>query len=253
MKILGIIPARYASSRFPAKALANLGGKSVIERVYKQAAKTQVIRKLMVATDHREIYDHVTGFGGNVMLTSTEHRSGTDRCVEVVRKLEEKFDYVINIQGDEPFVSPESIDTLADLLDRQTQIATLIKPIESADTLFDPNVVKVVKNTLNEAIYFSRSTIPFLRGKKQEDWLGEHPFYKHLGIYGYRTDILLQIAGLSVSLLEKAESLEQLRWLENGFTIKVAETHLESLGIDTPEDLEKAKDYIKKEIKGQIP
>ena len=246
MKILGIIPARYASSRFPAKALAVLGGKSVIQRVYKQASGTHTIRKLIVATDHIDIYDHVMGFGGNVMLTSSDHRSGTDRCVEVVQKVEEEFDYVINIQGDEPFVSPELIDTLAHLLDGQTQIATLIKPIKDADTLFDPNVVKVVKSTHNQAIYFSRATIPFLRGKKEDDWLGNHAFYKHLGIYGYRTDILLQIADLPVSSLEKAEALEQLRWLENGFTIKTAETNLESLGIDTPEDLEKAKDFIRK-------
>ena len=246
MKILGIIPARYASSRFPAKALAVLGGKSVIQRVYEQASGTHTIRKLIVATDHIDIYDHVMGFGGNVMLTSSDHRSGTDRCVEVVQKVEEEFDYVINIQGDEPFVSPELIDTLAHLLDGQTQIATLIKPIKDADTLFDPNVVKVVKSTHNQAIYFSRATIPFLRGKKEDDWLGNHAFYKHLGIYGYRTDILLQIADLPVSSLEKAEALEQLRWLENGFTIKTAETNLESLGIDTPEDLKKAKDFIKK-------
>ena len=249
MKILGIIPARYASTRFPAKALAKLGGKSVIERVYQQAAKTQVIQKLIVATDHNDIYDHVTGFGGNVMLTSTSHRSGTDRCIEVVRKLEEKFDYVINIQGDEPFVSPDLIDTLIGLFDGKTQIATLIKPIKDAKTLFNPNVVKVVKSISGEAIYFSRATIPFIRGEEKEDWLGKHPFYKHLGIYGYRTDVLLQIAGLSVSTLEKAESLEQLRWLENGFIIKTAETNLESLGIDTPEDLEKAKNLMKNESK----
>ena len=246
MKILGIIPARYASSRFPAKALAMLNGKSVIQRVYEQSGKSSAIDKLIVATDHEEIENHVLGFGGEVMLTSPDHRSGTDRCEEVVRTLQEKFDYVINIQGDEPFISPDLIDTLVNLLDGQTQIATLIKPIKDATTLFDPNVVKVVKSTLNEAIYFSRATIPFLRGKNPEDWLGEHTFYKHLGIYAYRSDILIRITGLSTSSLEKAESLEQLRWLENGFTIKTAETDLESLGIDTPEDLEKAKDFMRK-------
>ena len=246
MKILGIIPARYASSRFPAKALAMLNGKSVIQRVYEQSGKSNAIDKLIVATDHEEIENHVLGFGGEVMLTSPDHRSGTDRCEEVARTLKEKFDYIINIQGDEPFISPDLIDTLVNLLDGQTQIATLIKPIRDATTLFDPNVVKAVKSTLNEAIYFSRATIPFLRGKNPEDWLGEHTFYKHLGIYAYRSDILIQITGLSTSSLEKAESLEQLRWLESGFTIKVAETDLESLGIDTPEDLEKAKDFMRK-------
>ncbi len=246
MKILGIIPARYASTRFPAKALADLGGKSVIQRVYEQASKNQAIQTLIVATDHEKIYDHVLGFGGNVTLTSPNHRSGTDRCIEVVQKLEERFDYVINIQGDEPFISPELINALIHLFDGQTQIATLIKPISDASDLFDPNIVKVVKNILNEAIYFSRATIPFLRGVEKEDWLDKHTFYKHLGIYGYRTDVLIDIADLSVSSLEKSESLEQLRWLENGFKIKIAETNQGVLGIDTPEDLEKAKEFMKK-------
>ncbi|MDN5212184.1 3-deoxy-manno-octulosonate cytidylyltransferase [Fulvivirgaceae bacterium BMA12] len=246
MKILGIIPARYASTRFPAKALADLGGKSVIQRVYEQASKNQAIQTLIVATDHEKIYDHVLGFGGNVTLTSPNHRSGTDRCIEVVQKLEDRFDYVINIQGDEPFISPELINALIHLFDGETQIATLIKPISDESDLFDPNIVKVVKNILNEAIYFSRATIPFLRGIEKEEWFDKHTFYKHLGIYGYRTDVLIDIADLSVSSLEKSESLEQLRWLENGFKIKIAETNQGILGIDTPEDLEKAKEFMKK-------
>jgi 3-deoxy-manno-octulosonate cytidylyltransferase (CMP-KDO synthetase) len=227
MKILGIIPARYASTRFPAKPLADLGGRSMIRRVYTQAEKSDSLTKVIVATDHQEIFEHVSAFGGNVCMTSEDHASGTDRCFEVLSKEREKFDYVINIQGDEPFIAPEQIDLLASLLDGKTELATLIKRLEN-----------------QEAVYFSRSPIPYWRGK-ETDWVHHHHYYKHIGMYAYRTDILEKITSLKVSLLERAESLEQLRWLENGYKIKVAETTLETVGIDTPEDLEHARHHLR--------
>jgi 3-deoxy-manno-octulosonate cytidylyltransferase (CMP-KDO synthetase) len=239
MKILGIIPARYASTRFPAKALADIHGKSMVRRVYEQVAKASSLARVIVATDHEEIYRHVSGFGEAVM-TRPEHQSGTDRCREAVDTLNESFDYVINIQGDEPFIKPEQIDLLAGCLDSpDVQLATLIKKISDQETLFNPNTPKVIINQEQEAIYFSRQTIPHLRGLKQEDWLAAHTFYKHIGIYAYRRDILEQITKLPVSALEKAEALEQLRWIENGYRIRVAITEFETIGIDTPEDLKK--------------
>jgi 3-deoxy-manno-octulosonate cytidylyltransferase (CMP-KDO synthetase) len=240
MNILGIIPARYASTRFPAKPLADLGGLSMIRRVYTQAKKSELLTKVVVATDHEEIFNHVADFGGEVCMTSPHHASGTDRCYEVLSKENTSFDYVINIQGDEPFIAPEQIDLLASLLDGDTELATLVKKIDSVEQLFNPNLVKVVVNNNSEAMYFSRSPIPYFRNMDQAEWVTHHTYFKHIGMYGYRNTVLEKITRLSVSSLEKAESLEQLRWLENGFKIKVKETDIETIGIDTPEDLKSA-------------
>ncbi len=245
MKILGIIPSRYGSTRFPAKALADIDGKSMIRRVYEQALQSEFLNKVIVATDHELILKEVKSFKGEVCMTSSNHQSGTDRCQEAQMMEDDVFDYIINIQGDEPFIAPSQIDKLASCLTNNTQLATLIKKIEDPEQLFNPNIVKVVKSKGNEALYFSREAIPYLRHDTKGNWLKEHNYYKHIGIYGYHTDILKQITNLSLSSLEKAESLEQLRWLENGYKIKVAETDIESIGIDTPEDLAKAMKKLK--------
>jgi 3-deoxy-manno-octulosonate cytidylyltransferase (CMP-KDO synthetase) len=244
IQILGIIPARYSSTRFPAKPLIDIGGKSMIQRVYEQVKKSKLITEVVVATDHSEIFRHVQAFGGHVCMTKETHASGTDRCYEALLLQQKKFEYVINIQGDEPFIQPEQIDLLANQLDGVTEIGTLVKKIETEDQLHNPNIVKAVLSGKGEALYFSRSTIPHLRNIPEKEWLQKHTFYKHIGMYAYRTDILQRLSSLSVSSLEKAESLEQLRWLENGFRIKVAETHTETLGIDTPDDLKKALEYL---------
>jgi len=240
MKIIGIIPSRYASTRFPAKSLALIKGKSMIQRVYEQAQQSSALNDVIVATDHVEIYEHVKKFGGAVCMTRTDHVSGTDRCHEALTHQRKKYDYVINIQGDEPFIQPQQIDLLAGRLDGVTEIATLIKALTSAEQLFSSNIVKVVFSNVMEALYFSRSPIPHIRNTAESEWMNKHKFYKHIGMYAYRSDVLERLHRLSVSSLEKAESLEQLRWLENGFKISVAETTTETLGIDTPEDLEKA-------------
>lgn len=245
IKILGIIPARYASTRFPAKPLADLEGKSMIQRVYEQVKKSKKVAEVLVATDHSEIFNKVKEFGGNVCLTKESHASGTDRCYEALTLQQSKFEYVINIQGDEPFIQPEQIDLLANLLDGKTEIATLIKKIEEDDQLFNSNVVKAVVAVNNTALYFSRSAIPHIQKTNESEWLSKNIFYKHIGMYAYRSDILKQLTGLPISSLEKAESLEQLRWLENGFKISVAETHTETIGIDAPADLKKALAYLK--------
>lgn len=238
MKILGIIPARYASTRFPGKALVDINGKPMIQRVYEQALKSNTLSKVIVATDHDEIKKAVSSFG-HVCMTNPSHQSGTDRCAEVLSYEKETFDFVINIQGDEPFIKPEQIDLLAGILSRNTELATLIKEIKENETLFNPNTPKVVVNNNSEALYFSRSTIPYFRTEEKEKWISSHKFYKHIGIYAYRTDILQKITQLPIGLLEQAESLEQLRWLENGYKIKTAITDQDSYGIDTPEDLER--------------
>jgi 3-deoxy-manno-octulosonate cytidylyltransferase (CMP-KDO synthetase) len=244
-KILGIVPARYASTRFPAKPLVDIAGKSMVEWVYSQAKKSTALSHVVVATDNQKIYDHVLKFGGDACMTSEDHVSGTDRCYEALQKQNGNYDYVINIQGDEPFIDPIQIDLLASLLDGKTELATLAKRIEKEDQLFNPNVVKIVFNHIQEALYFSRSTIPHIRNTDQAQWLSKHSFFKHIGMYAYRADILEKITKLSVSSLEKAESLEQLRWLDNGFRIKVAETDIETIGIDTPQDLDHALAYLK--------
>lgn len=239
MKILGIIPARYASSRFPGKALAEIAGISMIERVYRQALKAKMLSNLVVATDHKTIFDHIQSFGGQVCMTSDAHVSGTDRCFEALNLQDDEYDYVINIQGDEPFISPDQIDLLASLLNGVEELATLIKKIDDPLQLTNPNVVKVIVGLDGHAIYFSRTPIPYLRSP-HTDWLAQHSYFKHIGMYAYREDVLEKINKIPVSSLEKAESLEQLRWVENGFRVKVAQTKIETLGIDTPEDLDTA-------------
>ena len=294
MKILGIIPARYASTRFPGKPLADIDGKSMIQRVYEQARKCKSLAHVVVATDDARIFDHVTAFGGAAIMTAATHQSGTDRCAEVVEKLNfdiqtrdldtdatvvfDKitpkrtgiFTAVINIQGDEPFIQPEQIEKVADILrgsfliknsklkiknhdgnihndgletsnlklqTNNFDIATLVKRIDNQADIDNPNVVKAVFGNDGRAIYFSRSPIPFLRNVDKMAWSKSGKFFKHIGLYGYKTSVLLDLARLSASNLEQLESLEQLRWLENGYAIGIAETDLETIGIDTPEDL----------------
>lgn len=236
-RIVGIIPSRYASTRFPAKPLVDIAGKSMIQRVYEQASKAKLLSNVIVATDDERIFDHVEGFGGKVIMTSTEHQTGTDRCSEVLSTLN-GVDAVINIQGDEPFIEPEQINQLAALFEKpEMQIATLIKRIEDVEDLFSNTVVKVVKAKDDQAIYFSRTAIPYMKGVETKDWLLNTAFYKHIGIYAYRSEVLKKLSSLPQTQLEKAESLEQLRWLENGYSIQLAETEHESNSVDTPEDL----------------
>lgn len=243
MKILGIVPARYSSTRFPAKALADIGGKTMVQRVYEQACKARLLDDVVIATDHQAIVSDAARFGGKVCMTSESHQSGTDRCYEALTLQQKDYDYVINIQGDEPFINPEQIDLLAELLDGDTQLATLIKKIDDPEELFNPNVVKAIFNYHNDAIYFSRAALPHNRSAAPENWITGRNYYKHIGLYAYRSDVLKEITSLPVSGLEQAESLEQLRWIENGYTIKVAETHHQSVGVDTPEDLKKLKNF----------
>lgn len=242
MRFIGIIPARYASTRFPGKPLADMEGKPMIQRVYEKVRLA--LNDVWVATDDIRISDAVKAFGGNVIMTSTEHKSGTDRCNEAYARIGEQFDVIINIQGDEPFIQPEQIEALKQCFDsKQVQLATLVKPFKKEggfDVLFNPNSPKVVINKKNEAIYFSRSVVPYIRDAHHTEWLDKHTFYKHIGMYAYRADVLGEITKLSQSSLELAESLEQLRWIENGYKIKVGYTELETIGIDTPEDMQKA-------------
>lgn len=263
MKFIGIIPARYASTRFPGKPLADLGGKPMIQRVYEQARK--VLDTVIVATDDQRIYDCVQSFGGEVVMTSPDHTCGTDRVYEAYQiytsellnfsELQTPSDtVVINIQGDEPFIQPDQIQALMDCF--PTEIATLVHPFTEKDTwsdLTNPNYVKVAiareqtdnnPTTMGRALYFSRSVIPYLRGIEQEEWLKQGQHFRHIGMYAYRADILQKITQIPPAPLEKVESLEQLRWLENGLTIRVALTHHASIGIDTPEDLQHALSYL---------
>lgn len=238
MKILGVIPARFASTRFPGKPLVDILGKTMIMRVYEQAKKASCLADVVVATDDERIHQHVIEHGGKSILTSPDHQSGTDRCFEAWKKTDEKFDVIINIQGDEPFIEPAQIEELANCFsDEKAEIATLVKRIENSEILFNPNKVKMVKNNDQFALYFSRHPIPFQKNQPQDQWLTHQPYYLHIGLYGYRASILQEITALPISPLEKAESLEQLRWLENGYRIKVAETQHEAFGVDVPEDL----------------
>ena len=238
MNIIGIIPSRYNSTRFPGKPLVDIGGKSMIQRVYEQTQKVRSFSKIIVATDDVRIEEHVKSFGGDVIMTSTEHQSGTDRCGEVVRKLKENYDIVVNIQGDEPFIQPEQLEKLITTFDDvNTQIATLAIKLKNSEDIFSPNIVKVVFSVSGNALYFSRNPIPFNRNAERENWVNTTSYYKHLGIYAFRSDILRKINTLQQSTLEKAESLEQLRWLENDFKIKLVETDIDTIGVDTPEDL----------------
>jgi len=245
--ILGVIPARYASTRFPGKPLIDIQGKSMIQRVYEQAKKCKLLDEVIIATDDERIMLHVESFGGKAVMTKENHPSGTDRCFEAWQQLKEEYKYIINIQGDEPFIDPSQIETLAQvLLDGKTELATLIIPVNSHDVLFDFGEVKVVLNDQMEALYFSRMVIPYIKGIDQDKWHLHHSYFRHVGMYAYRSDVLQKITQLSVSSLEQAESLEQLRWLENGFKIKCAVTHFDSHCIDTPEDVEKVLKLMNK-------
>lgn len=247
MKFIGIIPARYASSRFPGKPLAKLSGKCVIERVYEQV--TGILDDAYVATDDDRIFNEVKSFGGKVVMTSTNHKSGTDRIEEAMTKIGGDFDVVVNVQGDEPFIQQSQIETVCRCFDdAQTQIATLGKPYDNdADfkLLENPNSPKIVVDNNGYAMYFSRSIIPYIRGKEQSEWLGNYPFLKHIGLYAYRREVLHEITRLPQSSLEIAESLEQLRWLQNGYKIKVGTTEVETIGIDTPADLQRAEEFLR--------
>ena len=244
MTFTAIIPARYASTRFPGKPLAVLGGKTVIQRVYEQVSN--VLREVYVATDDERILTCVESFGGKAVMTRSHHQSGTDRIQEAVEKTGTQVDVIINVQGDEPFIQPSQILTLMKLFDdNSTQIGTLGKPFESIEAVENPNSPKIVTDTKGFALYFSRSVIPYIRGKERQNWFDEYPFLKHLGVYAYRREVLSEITKLSQSSLEKAESLEQLRWLQNGYRIRVGLTDVETVGIDTPEDLQRAETFLK--------
>lgn len=240
MKPIVIIPARYHSSRFLGKPLALIHGKPMIQRVVEKVKPA--VAEVWVATDHEEIASTVREFGGNVVMTSPLHTSGTDRCAEAARILssETDFDVVINVQGDEPFISPRQIAELTACFTSGVQIVTLVRKIKDPDELANPNKPKVVIGANGDAIYFSRSVIPHVRGIEVRDWLNHHTFWAHVGLYGYLKDVLQEITLLPPGALETAESLEQLRWLENGYRIKVAETLYAGFGIDTPEDLARA-------------
>lgn len=243
MKVVGIIPARYASTRFPGKPLALIKGKPMIQRVYEQALKSK-LDAVVIATDDVRIADAVMDFGGQYVMTSPNHRSGTDRCCEALDLLKTKYDAVVNIQGDEPFIDPKQIDLLVDLIVRDdTSLASLAKRIDDEDELFSPNAVKVVVNQEGNAMYFSRNPIPFMRNVDRDEWLAKGRFYKHIGIYAYKADVLLQVARMEPSALEQAESLEQLRWLENGLAIRMALSDADNISIDTPDDLHRAEQY----------
>jgi 3-deoxy-manno-octulosonate cytidylyltransferase (CMP-KDO synthetase) len=250
MNIAGIIPARYASTRFPGKPLAMIGGMSMIRRVYEQCLKAESLNTVVIATDDIRIADHVKSFNGNVVMTSTDHRSGTDRCNEALKYLlnhnpDQHYDIVVNIQGDEPFIDPSQINAVTNCFrDPEVDIATLARQIDSNEELFNPNAVKVVTGNKMQALYFSRSPIPYIRNFEQKDWVSQGRFLKHLGLYAYRSQVLMAIAQLPQGILENHESLEQLRWLENGYRISVELTDKEGVSIDTPEDLAKLMNII---------
>lgn len=243
MKSIGIIPSRYSSTRFPGKPLIEIKGKSMIQRVYEQSSKSKKLSKLVVATDDERIYNHVKSFGGDVLMTNINHTNGTSRCNEILTLLEnegEEFDVAINIQGDEPYINPEQIDSVIALFENdKVQIGTLVKEISSSDELFNPNVVKAVIGNENNALYFSRRAIPMLRGIDKDIWFDHFTYFKHIGIYGYKTSVLKTIAIMPIGIIEKAEKLEQLRWLENGIPISVNITDYESIAVDTEDDLRK--------------
>lgn len=249
MNFIAIIPARFASTRFPGKPLAQLGDMTVIQRVYSQVVKE--IPTAYVATDDARIYDHVKSWDGNVVMTRSDHKSGTDRIAEAMETIEktngEKYDVVVNVQGDEPFIQPEQIQSICRCFDDETtQIATLGKRFgDNIEAIKNPNSPKILLDNNGFAMYFSRSVVPFIRGKELSEWAAAYPFLKHIGMYAYRREVLKEVTQLPQSSLEIAESLEQLRWLQNGYKIKVGETDIETIGIDTPEDLEKAISHLK--------
>jgi len=244
-KILGIIPARYASTRFPGKPLADICGKSMIQCVYERALKAKSLCGVLIATDDEKIFNAVKNFGGQAVMTDSNLPNGTARCEQAAKIYNENIDAVINIQGDEPFVATSQIETLKSLFDHpQTQIGTLGKPFESLEAVMNPNSPKIVVDNRGFALYFSRSVIPFIRGVDEHEWFDHYPFLKHLGVYAYRRNVLAEVTRLPQSSLEKAESLEQLRWLQNGYRIRVGLTNVETVGIDTPEDLERAELFL---------
>lgn len=243
MKTIAIIPARYASTRFPGKPLALLAGKPVIQHVFERVS--QIVPDTWVATDDRRIFDAVEAFGGRAVMTRADHQSGTDRIEEAVTTIGTDADIVVNIQGDEPFIQTSQIQTVCRLFeDPDTQIATIGKPFADMEAVDNPNSPKIVTDTKGFALYFSRSPIPFVRGVDHDQWLLHFPFLKHLGIYAYRRNVLREITRLPQSPLEKAESLEQLRWLQHGYRIKVGLTDVETIGIDTPADLQHAEAFM---------
>lgn len=248
MKTIGIIPARFASTRFPGKPLVMLAGKTIVQRVYEQVSKARSISEVIVATDDQRILDHVHSFGGKAQMTASSHQSGTDRCAEVITNLKE-VDIVVNIQGDEPFIAPEQIDlvTSSFINNVEVSISTLAKRIDNIEAVHNPNIVKVTFNQKQQALYFSRSSIPYLRGKPKEEWLDHGEFYKHIGLYAFKADVLRDLSQLSPGLYEKMESLEQLRWLQTGYSIHVNITNQETIGIDTPADLEEAINLLNAE------
>jgi len=244
MKVLCVIPARYASTRFPGKPLADIMGKTMIRRVYERVCDSGC-GDVCVATDDKRILDEVHSFGGKAIMTG-EHRSGTDRCFEAFDKLGRKYDAVINIQGDEPLIDPMQIRQIAESLEKaNVSISTLAAPIRQADELFDENVVKVVVDKLGNAMYFSRNSIPFVRGRQRGEWMANRTFLKHIGMYGFRAEAFCRVAALQPSELESAESLEQLRWLENGIAVHVELTDSDNLSVDTPDDLIKIAERLK--------
>lgn len=237
--IVGIIPARYESSRFPGKPLIDIKGKTMIQRVVERALQSKYLSEVVVATDDQRIYDHVMALGVKAVMTSTAHPSGTDRCYEALMQLDQSYQYVINIQGDEPILEPEQIDELAIVLkEGKVELATQIATVEDAETLFNEGEVKVVLNNQGEALYFSRSVIPFFKGKPKEEWHLHYDYWRHVGMYAYRTDILEKLTKLPPAAIEIAESLEQLRWLQAGYAIRCVPTKYNSYCVDTPEDLE---------------
>ncbi len=244
MSIVGIIPSRYASTRFPGKPLVDINGKTMLQRVVEQAQQADLLSDLYVATDDERIFKHAEDIGVKVLFTKENHPSGTDRCAEAIQKLNKPFDYVLNIQGDEPFLNPEQINELCQVANGHTEIATQMVLCNSQELLFDNGEVKIVLNKDNEALYFSRLPLPFIKGVEEKYWHSTYSYFRHVGMYMYRADVLQKISQLSVSPLEKAESLEQLRWLENGYKIKCVATKYESHCIDTPEDLERVLKFM---------
>ncbi len=234
--VLGVIPARYASTRLPGKPLLRIGSKTMLQRVYEQSKKSASLDHVIIATDDERILHHAENIGAEAVMTSSHHPSGTDRCWEAYQRFQQKFDYVVNIQGDEPFLSPIQIDTLCSVCDGETEIATLQLKVNSEELLWDMGEVKIVSDLNDNALYFSRSVIPFLKNVPQAEWHLHHSYFRHVGMYAFRSDILEKVAGMQVSTLESAESLEQLRWLQNGFTIKLATTTEDSYCVDSEED-----------------
>lgn len=246
MLTLGVIPARFDSTRFPGKPLVQILGKSMIRRVYEQVLQAKSIDKVVVATDDERILNEISSFGGNAIMTSKDHLSGTDRCYEALTLLDETYDVVVNIQGDEPFIHPQQINQVAELLQNSTfEIATLARKIHEPNDLFNPNIVKVIFDKWGKAIYFSRHPIPYVRGVEEAKWTHHYDFYKHIGLYAYRKEVLAAITQLSPSSLEKSESLEQLRWVENGYSIALGITDKDNFGIDSPSDIENLANLLK--------